>query len=209
MSYGEGRESSGSNTVVIVLAIIGGIVLGIVLVCGGLAYFVIQKMGPAIDKVVKTVGDVQKGKAAAETFIEDIQSNRLDAAYDGTTAGFQSRMSRKEFEELIRKHPDVKDPSIVRKHALRPIIEDNRAHNPNVADIPSFETVPYTYDFDSAEGEPMELSLTVTKEGDAFKVDEFTVGPAEPRAKRPPRRAATTAKGTAPSGKKQREKAEE
>src|ERR1700675_2451682 len=115
MSYGEGRESSGSNTVVIVLAIIGGIVLGIVLVCGGLAYFVIQRMAPAIDKIVQTVGDAQKGKAPAETFIEDIQSNRLDAAYDGTTAGFQSRMSRKEFEELIRKHPDVKDPSIVRK----------------------------------------------------------------------------------------------
>jgi hypothetical protein len=209
MSYGEGRESSGSNTVVIVLAIIGGIVLGIVLVCGGLVYFVVQRMAPAINQVMQTVGDVQKGKAAAEAFIEDIQSNRLDAAYDATTAGFQSRMSRKEFEELIRKHPELKDPSIVRKQALRAIFEDNRARKPNVADIPSFETVPYTCDFESAEGEPMELSLTVTKQGDVFKVDQFTVGPAEAPAKRPPRRAAPTARGTAPTGKKKMEKAEE
>jgi hypothetical protein len=208
MSYGEGRESSGSNTVVIVLAIIGGIVLGIVLVCGGLAYFVIQKMAPAINTFAKTIGDVQKGKAAAETFVDDIQSNRVDAAYDSTTAGFQSRMSREEFEELIRKHPELQDPDIVRKQALRPNIETNHSGD-NVADIPSFETVPYTCGFESTEGVTMELSLTVTKQGDAFKVDQFTVGPADIRPKRAPRRAAATAKGTAPAGKKKMEKAEE
>jgi hypothetical protein len=207
MSYGEGRESSGSNTVVIVLAIIGGIVLGIVLVCGGLVYFVVQKMAPAINAVAQTIGDVQKGKAAAQTFIEDIQSNRLDAAYDATTAGFQSRMSRKEFEELIRKHPELQDPTIVRKQALRPILENHRAGDDGVPDIPSFQTVPYTCDFESAEGEPMELSVTVTKQGDAFKVDQFTVG--APEVKRAPRRAGTTARSTAPSGKKKLEKAEE
>jgi hypothetical protein len=209
MSYGEGRESSGSNTVVIVLAIIGGIVLGIVLVCGGLAYYVIQKMAPAINTFAKTIGDVQKGKAAAEGFIEDVQSNRLDAAYDATTAGFQSRVSRKKFEELIRKHPELQDSTVVRKQALRPNIETNHSGD-NVADIPSFETVPYIGRFESADGESMELSVTVTKQGDAFKVDQFTVGPAEARPKRPPRRAATTAKTTAPSGKKKAiEKVEE
>jgi hypothetical protein len=209
MSYGEGRESSGSNTVVIVLAIIGGIVLGIVLVCGGLAYFVIQKMAPAINAVVQTVGDLKISSTTAHAFIDDIQSNRLDAAYGGTTAGFQSRMSRKEFEQLIRKHPELQDSTIVRKQALRPNIENHRPGDPNGVDIPSFETVPYTCVFESAEGESMELSLTVTKEGDGFKVDQFTVGPAEARPKRSPRRAATTAKSTAPAGKKKIEKVEE
>ena len=55
----------------------------------------------------------------------------------------------------------------------------------------------------------MELSLTVTKEGAAFKVDQFTVGPAEARPKRGPRRAFTTAKGTAPAEKRKIEKVEE
>jgi hypothetical protein len=208
MSYGEGRESSGSNTVVIVLAIIGGVVLGIVLVCGGLVYYVVQKMAPAINAVAQTIGDVQKSKAAAEAFIDDIQSNRLDAAYDATTADFQSRMSRKEFEQLIRKHPELQDSTIVRKQALRPNIETNHSGD-NVADIPSFETVPYIGHFESADGESMELSVTVTKQRDAFKVDQLTVGLADIRPKRAPRRAATTAKSTAPSGKKKMEKAEE
>jgi hypothetical protein len=209
MSYGEGRESSGSNTVVIVLAIIGGIVLGIVLVCGGLVYFVIQKMAPAINAVAQSIGDLKTSTAAAHAFIEDIQSKRLDAAYDATTAAFQARVSRKDFNELIQKHPELEDSSIVRKQALRPSFENHRGGGPDAAEIPNFQTLTYTCDFESAADEPMELSLTVTKEGETFKVDQFTIESADARPKRTPRRPAATTKSTAPAGKKKVEKAEE
>src|SRR6516162_8714525 len=175
MSYGEGRESSGSNTVVIVLAIIGGIVLGIVLVCGGIAYFAIQKMAPAFNAVAQTIGDLKTSTVTAQAFIDDIQSKRLDDAYDATTAGFQSRVSRKEFDALIRKHPELQDSTIVRKQALRANFENHQPGDPNVAEIPTFQTVTYTCDFESADDEQMELSLTVTKQGETFKVDQFTV----------------------------------
>ena len=210
MSYGEGRESSGGSTVIIVLAIIGGIILGIALICGGIAYFAIQKVAPAINAAIEMTQDVQRSVAVAKAFVEDIQSNRLDAAYGMTTEAFQSRMSRKQFEELIANYPELQDASVVRKESLRPDMPNQRPANPNVPAIPSFQTMTYLCPFESSEGKEMELSVTVTKEGDGFKVDQFKVAPVEDRAKRAPRRSQTTPRrSTAPSDKKKMEKADD
>jgi hypothetical protein len=209
MSYGEGRESSGGSTVIIVLAIIGGIILGIALICGGIAYFAIQKAAPMINAFAEMTQDVQRSIAAAKAFVEDIQSNRLDAAYGMTTEAFQSRMSRKQFEELIAKYPELQDPSVVRKESLRPDLPNHRPADPNVPAIPSFQTVTYLCPFESSDGKEMELSVTVTKEGQAFKVDQFKVAPVEDRAKRAPRRATTTRRSTSPTDKKKMEKVED
>ncbi len=184
MSYGEGRESSGGSTVIIVLAIIGGIILGIALICGGIAYFAIQKVAPAINAAIEMTQDVQRSIAVAKAFVEDIQSNRLDPAYGMTTDEFQARVSRKQFDELIAKYPELQDPSVVRKESLRPDLPDHRPANPNVPAIPSFQTVTYLCPFESSEGQELELRLTVTKEADGFKVDQLKVVPVEDRVKR-------------------------
>lgn len=50
------------------------------------------------------------GKAAAEPFLTAIREDRLDAAWDSTTAEFKSDMGRETFHRFANSHPVLKEP---------------------------------------------------------------------------------------------------
>ena len=60
-SYPEEQKSSSNKTVIIVVSIVAGAVLLIVLVCGGLAYFVVNAIKPVFAQGMKMVEDLQAG----------------------------------------------------------------------------------------------------------------------------------------------------
>src|SRR5882672_10371016 len=114
-------EGGSDNTAVKIIAIIGGVVVVIVLSCGVLFYFGIKAMKEMAGEFKETVNkametaeamaaDMQQSQAAADKFLTEIQTNNLEEAYQSTTETFKKRMSRKEFDELVKKHPALTEP---------------------------------------------------------------------------------------------------
>ena len=50
------------------------------------------------------------GKGAAEPFLAAIREDRLDAAWDSTTAEFKSDMGRETFHRFAKGHPVLREP---------------------------------------------------------------------------------------------------
>jgi hypothetical protein len=210
MSYDDSRGSgSGCSTTVVVVGIIGAVILGIVLVCGGVAYYTIRSVAPSINAAVQMVQDIQKSQQAAYAFLEDIHADRLDDAYERTTPAFQTRVTRKNFDELVRRYPVLQRHDF-KKTELHTEIPEVRPEPGQIPPIPDVSSMPYTLQLENPDGESIELTLVVVKQGDSFKVDKFEVGPPAPKTKPSPRqrRGSTSAKTTAPERKKM-EKAEE
>jgi hypothetical protein len=51
-----------------------------------------------------------EGKRAAEPFLAAIREDRLDAAWDSTTAEFKSDMGRETFHRFAKSHPVLGEP---------------------------------------------------------------------------------------------------
>lgn len=96
--YDRPGRSSGTRTVFIVLGIVGGLFVLGVLGCVGVAgwgFFNIQKQFTGIIATFTT----------SEAFLSDLQGNRIDVAYASTSAAYQAKTSRKQFDEFLAEHP--------------------------------------------------------------------------------------------------------
>ena len=83
----------------LVLAIVGGAVaLGMVLCCGGGIWF----FGAMFT-------EVPQAKAAADSFLKDLQADRRDQAYARTSSGFQATTSPAAFRKLLNTIPVLTD----------------------------------------------------------------------------------------------------
>jgi len=164
-------EQQSDNTAVKIVAIIGGIVLVIVLSCGVVVLFVVQaakKMASDFEGTIKEFAeDAKQSQKAVDSFLADIRAGKLDNAYESTTREFKERMSRAEFEELIKQHPALKE---------KPTVNINM-NSPNVG-APNFPGGMHEYSY-KAEGKDhknkIEFSLTLEKEDGQMKVDQLTI----------------------------------
>lgn len=99
-------------------------------------------------------------KQAAEAFLQELKDSRADAAYQQTTADYRRRVSREELETLTQKH----QARIRRCMAFRPDV-----FAPDTGPVYSYsDTIPDAGGF-------YDVSVTVVKEGEAWKVDRFSV----------------------------------
>lgn len=105
---GESRSDSSTNTVLIVLGVIFGVILLIALVCGGLAFLVFRAASGVMATAMAVVADMQQADAAATTFLNDLAGNRIDQAYESTSAAFKQRQTLPEFKALVDKNPSLK-----------------------------------------------------------------------------------------------------
>ena len=112
-------EGGSDNTAVKIIAIIGGVVIVIVVSCGVLGYFVVKAMkemagqfNETVSKAMETAEamaqDMQQSQMTANNFVRDLQTGNLDIAYQSTTEEFKKRMTRKDLDELVKKHPSLK-----------------------------------------------------------------------------------------------------
>jgi hypothetical protein len=167
-------EGGSDNTAVKIIAIIGGVIVVIVVSCVGLGYFGIKAMKETVGKTMEALeamtADMQQSQAAADKFLTEIQTNNLEEAYQSTTEAFKKRMSRKEFDELVKKHPALKESPT------------NMGMDPTTPMAPptSPQALPnsyrYQYHTQSKDGkDSLDLTVAVSKEGGQMKVDHLTV----------------------------------
>jgi hypothetical protein len=177
-------EGGSDNTTVKIIAIIGGVIVVIVLSCGVLGYFFVKSMKEMAGGFQETVNkaretseaaeamaqDTEQSQVAANSFVRDLQTNNLDRAFESTTEDFKKRMTRKDLDELVKRHPSLTGGLIT---------------PPTPIDIPTVpppspQTLPSTYRFRyEASGKDgkgkIEITVTVAKEGGQMKVDQLAV----------------------------------
>jgi hypothetical protein len=173
--------SDGGSSALKIIALIGGILVAVLLVCGGLAAFFFytvfrtakdmqQQMVQQLDKMQQEQSKreaeeakTDRGQASkfAESFLKEIRDGQLDAAYQATTADYQKRVPRKDFELLVLKSPGLKWFAPRFETDLNAPAAGNR----------------FVFRFTApAEGKVWHPSLTVVKDGLNWKVDDLNAG---------------------------------
>src|SRR5262249_55041245 len=150
--------------------IIGVVVLGVAIICGGIIYMVTSMMRSGVEMArgmeetvkdaVKEAEEKRKSQQAAQTFAEDSVAGRLNAAYDSTTANFKAQWPQRKYDAFFNKHFDPRDPPPA------VILTPHGVHR-------------YRYTVRTATNLHVELTLTVSKEGNVWKVDQMTVDPGD------------------------------
>ena len=174
-------SSDGGGTAVKVLAVIGAVLLGVALVCGGIiAYLVyvanqarqemMQQLNQQMDKMREEQAKQQaeaaqtdRGQASkfADSFLREIRDNQLDTAYQATTADYQKRVSRKDFEALVARSAGLKWFAPGFEAGPNEPVAGNR----------------FVFRFTApADGKIWHPSLTVVKDGLNWKVDDINGG---------------------------------
>jgi hypothetical protein len=154
----EPEPSKSSNKALIIVGIAAGVIVVVVLVCGGIAYLGIQAFSKVASSAMEMVQDLQSAQSAGEQFLADIAANRLDVAYEATTTTYQKGRSLEEFRKLIDQSPALKE------HTSR-TIQGVNATPPKI-------TLHVTL---NGPERSSTCTLQLIKEGDKWKVDQFTL----------------------------------
>jgi hypothetical protein len=149
------RTGSSSKTVWIVLGIVGGLLL---LVCGGciIGGFFIWK-SPLGQKVQAATG----AQLAAQDFFQRLGSGNVETAYNATSKGFQSRQSLAQFRAFVDRNPGLKS-------AQNPTFQVDA--NSMTETSSKFQVI-----IPTTSGATLNGTLRMIKEGDQWKVDDFTI----------------------------------
>jgi hypothetical protein len=151
-------EPKKSNKTLLIVSIVAGVVLVIVLVCGGVGYFAIQAISKVASSAMEMVQDVQSGRVAGEDFLSDVANDRLEAAYGRMTAAYQKGRSLDEFRKLIDQSP------VLKTHTSRT--------QSGITVTPPKVVIQATLNRPTGASA---CTLQVIKEGEQWKVDQFTV----------------------------------
>ncbi len=186
---------SGGNTAVKIIAILGAVVLGVALICGGLVYYVFYSVKKGVStlheqlsaEVEKQKEQMQKemqkrqqerensNKAKSEKFVaaflQEVKGGRAEAAYAMTTVDYRKRVSLEQFRELLQKNADV----------LR------RVPRLLAGGLDPDTATTFRYEATTLRGGGgfVKVGVTVVKEGEEWKVDQLTVEPHDPFNKGP------------------------
>ena len=175
-------EGGSDNSAVKIVAIIGGVIVVIVVSCGVLGYFIVKagremagEFKETVSKAMETAEamaqDTQQSQMAANNFVRDLQTGNVDIAYQSTTEEFKKRMTRKDFDELLKKHPSLRGGLIT-----PPQIEMDEGAPPPMSPQALPSSYRYRYQASEKDGkENVKLTVTVIKEGGQMKVDELTI----------------------------------
>lgn len=177
-------RGSGNKTVWVILGIVGGVVLLVLLACGGLIYLAanavrstMEQFREFAEEAQQAAQDMQNSHQAAEQFLRDLQASRPKAAYQSASNRFRERWTQEEFEAFVGKHPGLKQ---------RPKARDPgqpRAVPPGMGPAMDLQLISSQRDlhryryrpaFDP-EGEGLELTITVVKDQGIWKVDDIQV----------------------------------
>jgi ABC-type antimicrobial peptide transport system permease subunit len=153
----EPESSSSNKTILIVVSIIAGVILVIVASCFGLGYFFLKAISPAMSSAMQMVNDLQQATATGQQFMADVAADRIDAAYEHTTKDFQKRQDLEAFRKFVAKHPGLKG---------------NLPNFTNMQPLQGRCTMAFTI---TGPNGAVTGTLVVIKEGEEWKVDQFTI----------------------------------
>ena len=116
-------ESGGGNTAVKIIAIIGAVLLGIAVVCGGVVYYLVYSVKKGVSSLQEQItqemekqkkqrenSNKTKAQKVVDAFMQELKGNRIEAAYQMTTAAYQKRVS---LDELIEDIPEAMQQAAV------------------------------------------------------------------------------------------------
>jgi len=162
----------------------GSLAAVVLLLAIGLVWYWADWTGARADRRDQSSEDYLKARL---TFLEHVNANRLDTAYQSTAASFQKRVSREVFAERARRYLDFKQKPGTRDvegHASGPIGGDYRGPN----------QMTVTDTLEDSEGGGLRVSITVAHEDSILyrrppppRVAEFTVDEVPPKTPRNPR----------------------
>jgi hypothetical protein len=157
-----------------VFLIVGGALLGVLLLCGGGILFVAlwvpfstgtEQWNQEYERRAEAewkrqdaaaTSDQQHAKAFLDYWVTLVRLNNLDAAYKLTTAAYQARTSRAQFDQFVQKEVDLRTPDPNWGHGL--------------------DGKPGTrFSFVLFRPGPPPYELRVAKEGTEWKMDEILV----------------------------------
>jgi hypothetical protein len=98
MSSEDAAPRSGNRTVLVVLLIVAAVLLIVGLACAGLVALAVWGVNMAMTQMTALT-------TTTDAFLNDLQANRVQAAYDQTSQGFHARLSREQFAALVKKYP--------------------------------------------------------------------------------------------------------
>jgi hypothetical protein len=163
--------------------VIGVLISLPLLVAFGLVYYWIDWNAARADRRYQSSGDYLK---VYQAFLENIEADRLEAAYQMTTASFRGRVSQEAFNERARRYSAFKQRPNTRGiegGASGPVGGDYRGQNQMV----------FTSTLEDGAGERLQNSIAVLQADSIFyrrppppQVGEFTVeeviakGPGQP-----------------------------
>jgi hypothetical protein len=149
-----------SNTVTIVLAILGILLLSCCGVGGYFGYKTYYAAKDLISSAVDAGKDTLAVNNAATEFTSDLAVGDTEKAYDLTSTNFKSKYkTAKDFKDFVDKHKELKGP-----FSGPQITIGSEGKPPTVAYPVSGKTV----------------KLTLVKDGDKFKIDDVSVDTTEP-----------------------------
>ena len=149
----EGRQSAARTRLRRRLTIGGLLILLLLLAPAPVKYWIDWNMA-RVDRRDTESSDYLK---AYQTFLEDLDADRLDAAYRSTTAAFQKRVSREQFEQTAQRYlafnrkPDARG---VESGSSGPAGGDHRGPNRMV----------FTHTLEDQEGTRRQSSITVEQQ---------------------------------------------
>ncbi len=173
-------KPAGGNTAVKVLAILGGVLVVITLICGGLIFMVYRSVARGFNDVQQQMqqdmqknaarrgeeqkqqeaaaanSDKVKATAAAEAFIQEVKGGRAGAAYRMMSADYRRRTTEAEFAKLVAANS-------AGKGSTSPVRADLFAPDSGT-----------TYTFEVWAGFKT-VKLTAIKENGAWAIDVYTV----------------------------------
>lgn len=98
MSSADTSPRSGNRTVLLVVLLVAGVLLLGGLACGGLVALAVYGVNMAVTQMATLT-------TTTDAFLNDLQANRVQAAYDQTSGGFHQRLSPEQFAALVKKYP--------------------------------------------------------------------------------------------------------
>jgi uncharacterized protein YxeA len=103
--HDDDRKDSSTNTVLIVLGVVVGVLLLVILACGGLTFLFIRTASNAMAPMIQAAQDMQQAESTAQMFLNTLQAGQVDAAYKSTTDAFQAKQTQKQFQTFVDQNP--------------------------------------------------------------------------------------------------------
>jgi hypothetical protein len=154
------RRDNTTSVVLIVVGSVLGVLLLVVLVCGGMAFYFVTKASKAMGPQLQAQGERMAADAAVQGFLNDLSVGQVEAAYQSTTAGFRDKQTLAQFKKFVERNPMLTKFTTAEQAPL-----DNA---PGAQRL----TLHYTLTGDKA---PLSVTVQVVNEGEQWKVDSVGV----------------------------------
>jgi hypothetical protein len=152
------------------LGIVGGVLLPGALVVGGVGFYFFHSMRQ-VQRLSQEIAEDERRESAcqfAQTFLQDLKDDRIDKAYEVTSANYQTNTSIEVLTAVVNSHQ-----SVIKQPAR--LFADINA-NPNVPNL-----VYQVWGYVLIVGEGLfKLEFAIASDNNQWKINQFSITPVAP-----------------------------